>query len=667
MLRAATLALLALSSLFLGCNVSSTFLSDADRRSIYTVVFSTEAGKLSSGAIVLPGQRLHVSLSRMNGSASPEALALELLGSDGAALAVLGYATPRASKAPASAVSVESLGDSLPEFALPSKLEPGAYTMVVRLSDQFGVELQKSETVFFVGRPGFGLADLSIYPPSVSPGAAVLLAASVTKGEGSAGDDPWLRWTGDGRSFASGPLSKGFDKVVWRTPALAGAYSIKVDLYPTEPDALALAEVSPWRQELKAVVANPAYALADPFAKKEGLISHLAFEEDLADTGSRLQAEKPRVFGSPALDLFAGGFGYRLDAVSGVSLPGLLPPLKDGLPAAFSLLWRFYAEVQDGDLARILDHDGSLLLRVGLEEGRPFAEIQDAAGLHRSEASAVVAAGLRDIGLSFEPVEGRYALVWSIDGERYASASLPLRSFPEEAALSLGGSHALPAIYDEFAMSDDSAGPPALFLAAAQKVWKADLLLAEGFEATGLPSGSKAVGDLVYKPRSLGLPPKTSLSFQADLPLARPLALSLDYAALPDAAAQPEKGEPVLYAVLSADGQALIAVASTGEILSYEAASADAEAPTARVVGMLRTASEKELAFTLKYTVAGLEISPPGGLPAATIAMRQAPKLLRLSLENRSASGLLTLSELLVRSAPEMLSAADAPRMARVF
>lgn len=636
---------LALTAFTWGCSSSSALFSDADRKSIYTVSFEDSGVKLVSGSKIVPGDVVSVSLSRMSGASSPEALTIDLLASNGTSVASLAYATSKANRSVATDVKVTSLSGALPQFALPFNLAPGAYTLLVVLLDQAGSELQRTQTVVFYGRGGFGLDSLSLYPATALPDQSVLLSVSVNPGADSAGDAPWLRWTSDGRTFASGPLSKGLDKVVWRSPAAAGAYSIHVDLYPAEPSAAALAVSSPWNREIKAVVSGSSDAQADEFKDNTRLPVHLAFEGDFLDSGSRAQSVKPSVYGSSTLDVYPGGFGNRLNASSSVTVPGAAPPAKDGSTAPFSLMWRFYSETNAGDLVRLVDAAGGTLLRVGLEDGRPFVESGSAGSKMKSTATVRLASGgVSDLALSFVPKDGVYALVWSVNGERTESSSVTLPSFAADTQAVLGGAAALPGVYDEFAISDDASGAPPLYHAAALRRYTTDLLSADGFESGKLPSGMIASGDVSYSPRSLALGSSGRLALKDDLSLSRPIAVALAYA---------PNGGPL--AVQLASGEStLLSITSTGEISAAGSA-----------IGLLRPVGNGSLSFTVIAGADGIEVRASNGLPCAKLPMRSLPESLRLSVENPGSEPARLLS-LLVRAAPEALSAADAPRMARL-
>ena len=638
-----------IAGFFSACDSSSFLFSEADKKGIYTVALSTADEKNVSGAVLEPGSELSVALTKMSGATEPVVLALELNDAAGTSIATLNYASGDGAKSLSGAVAVSSLSGSLPTFTLPTNLSPGSYEFVTILKDRSGTELQRTETAFYIAASDFGLGPISVYPasPSYSPGTAVLLVASV-KGIETASNAAWLRWSYDGKSIASGPFSSGLDKVVWKVPDFEGAYSVYVDLYPSEPTEAALKMASPWRQSIKAIAAKDPIAATDEFADGSRFISHLAFEGDFTDLGSRAQSEKPTAYGSPSLTAYPNrnGFGYRLGSTASVSIPGMAPPSVDGRPGAFSLLWRIYADKAQGELLRLTASDGSILFRAGLEDGKPYAELTDVDGLHRSQAEASVGAGLENIALSFEPKADVFNLVWSIDGERYAASPLPARLLPAAAKASLGGSAGLVGIYDEFAMSSDLSGRPPFYRAAAQRKYRDDLLLAEGFESLGLPAGATSEGQISYAFTRLGLGPNSRLAFAGDLSLSRPFLVE---------------------ALCSVKTSSLVAELRNADSLLFSVESSGAiSLPNGKVIGYLGPSDDASLAFFVKPLADGVEIASSSLLPVARITTGTAPKALRLALVNRTASNTVYLSRLLVRTAPEALSLADGARMARL-
>lgn len=624
-----------------GCSGPSALLSDAEKRTVYALSFTNATAASINGASLEPGAEISLSMSQMSGAKSPEALAITLLDSGGATLASLKLATARYTQATAGMTLVGSISGSLPSFSLPSDLEPGIYTLASALSDKDGVTLQSTSTSFFIGSQGLGLGSLSIYPPSPSKSSPVLLSVRVRGAEDAT--TAWIRWSHEGRTIAEGPLAGGYDKTVWRTPALEGAYALSVEIFPEEPSA-DLEMDSPWRQDIKAIVSANSLPEAAEFSSEQNLVSHLSFDGDFQDTGSRAQARKPEAFGAPLLDSFAGGFGYVLGETAYVEMPGAIPPTTAAGPRPFSLAWRLHSTSASGDLLRFSSQDGSLLMRAGLDAGHPFVEVLTPEGTQRSTCEAAVSPGLADLAVSFEPANDKFSIIWSIEGNRRDAPALQVGAFAATDVARLGGPGSLAGIYDEFAISDDGKGRPPFFRAAALRAWKSGLFIGEGFEGRGLPADTVARGTATAAPGRLTLASGSRLEFARDLPLARPLCIEASY----------EGSRSGMEIELSGAGGKYLSVNGAGEIRDADG----------NLKGLLRPIEAGKLAIIVRATPDGLEIAPEGGLPAAAIRLRETPQALRIALCDVADLDDVRVSTFLVRSAPDALSQADGPRAA---
>lgn len=650
---------LAIAALLLsGCDTSSALFSDEEKSAIYSLSFSASGSRLE-GAAVKAGDSVVVAVKSMSGAAEGDRLSLSVESADGSPLASLDYVAGTAAKAALLSsgrreLGVDRISGSLPAFALPSTLGPGSYRLVATLSSASGAQLARTETVFFVAAEGFGLGSLSLCPAAPAPGAAVLLSVAPREGDEGAA---WLRWSSEGRIFAEGPLSAGFDKVVWRAPRLEGAYALSAELFPSRPpdDSASAATSSPWRQETKAIVAPSLLASSDEYADPGRFVSHFAFEGDFADSGTRAQGEKPQSFGSPSLAAYPGGFGYGFGPASGLSAPGALPKSP-----RFSLLARLYSEEESGSILSLTSADGSAILRLGVEKRVPFVELRGADGqVSRSSAppKAAVQPGLLNLGLSFAPRGDKVELVWSVEGERFSSPELPRPSFSDGAKCLLGGPGSLAGVYDEVAISEDAqSGPPPLYAAASARKYGADLFIASGFEPSSLPLGSVSSGKLSPEPRRLVLGPASRLSFSQALPSARALRLELDFA---------EEGGALALEMSPAPSPVEAAASAPPPLFSLDSGG-NLRAQDGSLLGILPPEGKGRLAFSLKASAGGFELASASGLAVAHIKAPASSSRLLLSIANGGSSGSVALSRLLVRAAPEYLSLAETPRYARL-
>ncbi|MBL8968131.1 MAG: hypothetical protein JNG85_14085, partial [Spirochaetaceae bacterium] len=616
------MALLALAaSALAGCDSSSSLFSEAERRSIYTVNLSSSKTRLVDGAAVQPGTSIEVELLLLRGAQDPALFAIELRDAKDALLLERRYssaepsspAAPPASAGSASAVAasqsgaersavhVDKLSGTLAPFLLPADLEPGVYRMVSILYDGAGKLLQRSSSLCFVGQAGLAVESVSLYPPAPRPGQAVLLSVAVA-GESPA-DDLWVRWSSEGRTVAEGRLSEGASTAVWRAPRVDGAYAIRAEVFPAAPPKELSFGLSPWRQDIKALVRGT--LVADEYADATAFLSRFAFEGSLEDSGTRSVSSPPAPIGAPRLDVYSSGFGYRFDSGSGLRAPGALPPAGLGAGAGYTLLWRLYVEAASyekaSDLARFVDAAGEVLLRVGVEGQRPFVEL---AGGVRSQSSVRLPVGRVDLALTLRRDGARAIPLWILDGEPVASESLPFRALEGATALELGGPGGLVGLYDEFAIHDDAArGQPRLFFAAAERRYGDSLFVAEGFEAAAppaaeavaapVPAGARLEGAASWSPRAFTLAPGARLSFDRDLPVERPLLVEANRAAGDSGlsvALGPEGGEP------------LLTVRDSGEAFSAGG----------RLAGRLPLA-EGRVAFILRPVSNGMELMSAAG------------------------------------------------------
>ncbi len=131
---------IAASALALSCGVSSGFLSDSERNSLYTLTMNAPDGStLSEGDSILPGTGVSVIVDKKSGVGNPAALDFTLMGLDGSSAAAFHLATPSAraltvdgsqpTALPAVSPSqtVARIDGKLDGFVIPAGLSPGAY------------------------------------------------------------------------------------------------------------------------------------------------------------------------------------------------------------------------------------------------------------------------------------------------------------------------------------------------------------------------------------------------------------------------------------------------------------------------------------------------------------------------------------------------------------
>jgi len=310
----------------------------------------------------------------------------------------------------------------------------------------------------------------------------------------------------DGSTFAEGLLSKGLDRVVWTAPSSEGADPIRVEVFPSAPQVgSTYSFTSPVSQDLKVmVIATPGGSVND-FADPMAFYSLLKLDGSFDDVGTRPRSVQPEAFGSPALDTYSSGFGYRFGPSAGVRVPGLMPPGSRGSLAAFSVLLRLDSDQGDGVLLRFASDDGGYSLVLGLKDYRPYVETQAAGQVQRSTGQAQIPLPRFPATLqaSFSPEGDRLAVVWYAEGERIDSPLLALPPAPPAGSAQLGGAHSLPGVYDGFGMMVNSASPS--YRLASRRKWKGSLVIAESFEDGALPPLSHASGPVSVDLGSLSL------------------------------------------------------------------------------------------------------------------------------------------------------------------
>jgi hypothetical protein len=526
---AASSAAIAVSALALSCGVSASFLSDSERSSLYTVVLNSSDGKaIADGASLEPGSAIVAGISKLSGASDPSALEITLAAADAGITAGLRVQTAdfkpadkgKLTVGDSAAATVDRVAGTLPALAVPGSVRPDTYTIAARVLGADGAVLQSSRTVVFIGLPRPAIEALTSFPPAVEPGAPVLLSLSVSRvnpaGEGGsdaagATMDPWIAWSFEGKVFAEGLLSSGLDETVWRAPGFAGAYSVSAQVYPAAPPGgRKFSFRSSAAQDLRVMAIASPGGSGDDFADSLSFLCLLRLDGDFSDSGTRPRGAQPAAFGSPRLDVYSSGFGYRLDASAGIRVPGLMPPASDDRLLPFSILVRLDPYQGDGALTRFESDDGTYSLVIGLKDWKPYVEFSfDGKILQSTGASAVPRAPMT-LEAVFRPEGERLAIEWRAEGERIESPSVPLPPAPPVGGAAIGGPLSLPGVYDGLGLSS---GPPSpAFRLASRRKWKASIILAEGFEDGRLPRLSVASGAASVVSGSLALGPGASLA-----------------------------------------------------------------------------------------------------------------------------------------------------------
>ena len=196
----------------------------------------------------------------------------------------------------------------------------------------------------------------------------------------------------------------------------------------------------------------------------------MRFDGSFDDIGTRPRSLQPKGFGSPALDTYSSGFGYRFGDSAGVVVTGLMPPSASGNLGDFSVILRLSADQPDGTLVDFASADGSYSLVFGLKDSWPYVESTSGGTTRRSTASASIPVSTLTIAARLKPDGDKLDISWSAEGERIAAPSLPLPPAPPEGSATIGGAGSVPGVYDAFGLM--VASSPPLYRLAARREWK---------------------------------------------------------------------------------------------------------------------------------------------------------------------------------------------------
>jgi hypothetical protein len=516
-----------LVALLSACDLPATLLTDAERSSIYTFDVRSTTAKLDPGTPITAGSTLALVIGSSTGAREPESVNLNLLDAKGRAIASLAWAKAGTSRslANSSAIILPSLVGRLGDFRLPASLEPGFYRLKGNLDPGTG-KTQDCEFAFFVPSPDWQPGGILVSPSIPVVASRVLLLATISASSASpsatAEQDRarlWLRWSEGGKVFAEGPLSGGFDRVVWTLPGKEGATTLRLDFYPGPPPTAAYDLASPWFQNFTVIAKGAAVrAVPAPFANAARYHSLFAFEGDLADSGARTQAVAPVIFGTPFLEAYPEGFGYRLGSESGIHVPRL-DFNAVGKGSAFSIALLASVESSSGTLFSLRSASGGRLA-LGFDPGGIWLETPGSEGPAILETGRILEQGTHGLMLSIRKEGDAMLATLTLDGEPRFQATVPAFA-PVFAELDLGGVGAASAIWDAFGLCYDDATkpPPQIFASSVARINDEAFIAAEGFEGP-LGPAFQLRGKAQNKVFSLALAAGSSLALASSVQLA---------------------------------------------------------------------------------------------------------------------------------------------------
>ncbi len=443
--------------------------------------------------------------------------------------------------------------------------------------------------------------------------------------------DPYIRWSKDGVSFAEGKLSDGFDKVVWTAPRVEGAYSISAEVFPSAPSkGVSYPFNASSSQGLKVMVIAPPGGSGNDFVDSLSFYSLLRLDGALDDVGTRPRSAQPQAIGSPALDTYSSGFGYRFGPKAGVRIPGLMPPgSPSGTIADFAVLIRLDYDEPDGILAKFVSDDASYAIVLGLRSGYPYVQASAEGKTQVSLAESPVSRSPITLEAVFRPQGDMLDISWRAEGARIEAPSLTLPSAPPQGSAVIGGPLSVPGVYDGFGLMVAGAQvsyPSPTYRLAARRQWKNSLIFGDGFEDGVLPARTIGSGGVKAGADSLVLLAGSALNVASSFGVGSGLAVEADI--------EGDAESCFLYFAFTG-GASAFSVRGSGEVLDA----------TGKSLGFVSSEDEK-LSFTITSRKDGL-LSLVG---STTVTLPISAKRMSLTIKRDSGTSIAVVKKILLRT-----------------
>lgn len=407
-------------------------------------------------------------------------------------------------------------------LTLPS-LPTGQYRLLLRVIGEEGL-LHEKKLSFFCLAGQYAIAGINSYPPTIMPGREGRIAASFLHPEGS---DPYVRWSGDGVMLASGRLSEGLAELAWTAPRSEGVYTVQVELFPVPPAAGAdFPTVSPINATARLFVSSKPTAGIDELRPASSYFALFHFNGSLRDEVAA--AGEAELIGPARLVEDGAAPGYFLPAASGAGIryarsilpfvEGRLQPctLTIGLipspQAAGETLLSILPSEGGGSLSLVRGPDGELAALLGA----PGQQTRLPSGITRLEPGR-----LTRLDLTLIPEGTTLLALWFLDGRQTASGIATSASLASLASLGggtvIGGDNNLELTVTELGVyyRDEAQRPavdPAIYRVAAERLYGARLVLAEGFEGLYAPESWVTSGQAQTAAGQLHLQPGSRLT-----------------------------------------------------------------------------------------------------------------------------------------------------------
>ena len=492
------LILLALVS----CGDNAIFLSAVDEPA------EVRVETIEAGVILAPGSEVPFRVARdpvfTGDPESADRLIVELLDTDGILLGEQIYE------------SVDQ-ADELPPLLLP---ELGEGLFILRTSYLDGDDvIATAEVPFFINSGQFTLLGLSSFPATLYPGSAGLLSLNLDVPLGS---DPYLEWYLDDVLIRAGFLSETGTTTEIQVPGKSGAYTVRVNLFPTAPvlsGGSVPAVVTYATALLVSAESLPDQSVRAPERSYFVLHNLLGGQRDSGARPDLFESISTgaRAIGNPTLAVDSDIFGYRLDGDDGFELDGFILPVRDGRLTPFSLTFRLRPDeltglvhlvgIESGNrtiLELDIDADGRLVL--GLEGG--VARVVSGDRTIEAGTTSVITATLlpvEDVTIVQFYVNGATVLSETVEWDARALMLPGPSAVAEDGWMALpgiariAGEGGLAGIIDEFGVyfrneSDQPSPDTEIFDSAMEAVYGEKLVYAEGFDANALPKAIQVDG-----------------------------------------------------------------------------------------------------------------------------------------------------------------------------
>jgi hypothetical protein len=136
-------------------------------------------------------------------------------------------------------IPVDNFTGQLPPFPVVKDLEIGSYTLVFEIRGKQDLLSSVRRQILYTGSREFAAGGIRYYLPGlygnrhlVPQGLNVMLETQVDYGEDL---EPYVIWYNGNRRIGGGYVSGGMARLLWKAPQQTGFHTIRVELFPFEP------------------------------------------------------------------------------------------------------------------------------------------------------------------------------------------------------------------------------------------------------------------------------------------------------------------------------------------------------------------------------------------------------------------------------------------------